>query len=100
VNQKLFLSVAIGVFCLHSAYAFSESIGAETKPFMSASSAKVIVENYKNLRQQCAASEGLARKQCFSELKAAGDQYSVAKKLLPAAQTNTRDSIHYVSFTQ
>ena len=71
INKKVFL-----VICF-----FSSQVIANPNQ-MSSSEASRIVEEYKILRNMCAAAKAEARKACFAELGEKNGTYRKAKKIL------------------
>ncbi|ACR11709.1 hypothetical protein [Teredinibacter turnerae] len=61
-------------------------------------SARVTVEEYRELRRQCSDSIGDERKACFRELNAATESYQVAKGLLATSHTHDSNNLHLVSY--
>lgn len=56
-----------------------------------------VVNDYRELRKNCAASVDQERKECFNRLNAANERYSLAKKILGTSDSE-QDDVRYVTF--
>lgn len=98
--RKNSLSTAAIVFFIGSLFlgspAFANSNPSSDTP--APQTAKTTVEEYRELRRNCAAKTGAQQKSCFHELNASNKQYRVAKQQLQLGETDDLENIHLVTF--
>ncbi len=85
-----------GAFILFGAPAFANSGPASDIP--AAESALATIQEYRELRRDCAGKTGAQQKVCFHELHASNRQYRVAKQQLQLGKTEDLHNIHLVTF--
>lgn len=97
--RKNSLSTAVILLCIGSLFpgipAFANSTSSDIP---APQAAKTTVDEYRELRRNCAGKTGAQQKSCFHELHANNKEYRVAKQQLQMGKTEDMENIHLVTF--
>jgi len=76
----------------------SFAVQAETGARMTELHAKSIVQEYRELRQECSDAVDAARRNCFNQLSRSNERYKDAKKRLGITKPAEEDNVRLVTF--
>lgn len=85
------------VVVLFTVFCFSVNASGSELNRAEVSEAKATIKKYQELRKLCAISKGMARKECFSALRDANQEYKAAKSIVAELKADDGVNLHLVS---
>jgi len=93
--KKLVISTLLVTVLPFTLVSFAE---AKDAPEKALSSARQIVDQYKELRNACTAAKGDERLTCYTALNNGSEEYTQARRLVRESEQGAPNKVHFVSF--